>query len=90
MISLLGIAFDRGSQMVFKGHFYFSFGGINNIVKFDLLHCMLFVSLTVSFNWFHIKANLFSNMSLPCEKVPLRNIKCNSLINLHNRLSVAL
>ena len=51
MISLLGIAFDRGSQMVFKGHFYFSFGGINNIVEFDLLHCMLFVSLTVSFGF---------------------------------------
>ena len=48
MVSLLGIAFDRGSQMVFKGRFYFSFGGINNIVKFDLLHCMLFVSLTVT------------------------------------------
>ena len=51
MVSLLGIAFDRGSQMVFKGRFYFSFGGINNIVKFDLLHCMLFVSLTVSFGF---------------------------------------
>ena len=37
--------------MVFEGHFYFSFGGINNIVKFDLLHCMLFVSLTVSFGF---------------------------------------
>ena len=68
MVSLLGIAFDRGSQMVFKGRFYFSFGGINNIVKFDLLHCMLFVSLTVSFG-FYIKANLLSNMSLTCKKV---------------------
>ena len=52
MISLLGIASDRRSQILFKGHFYFSFGGIiNNIVKFDLLHCMLFVSLTVSFGF---------------------------------------
>ena len=37
--------------MLLKGHFYFSFGGINNIVQFDLLHCMLFVSLTASFGF---------------------------------------
>ena len=55
MISLLGIAFARGSQMLFRGNFYFSFGGskiiLSNLVKIAFLHCMLFVSLTVSFDF---------------------------------------
>ena len=74
MVSLLGIAFDRAWYL--KAVFYFSFGGINNIVKFDLLHCMLFLSLTVSFGFYMTKLKFIVKYVFDLWKGILRNIKC--------------